>query len=221
MRPSVGSRSLTAPHVRCPRSGRAWTCGRAAPPAGATGCSPPGSRIDEHAERLGLVVDLASAAFRRIERAREAGAAASRIAAERHRTRALIEHSPLIVAIRMGPEHVLEMANGRYLQMVGRSRDLYGLPGRQTLPEVAAQGFFDLLDCVYLTGEPFHGQEVRAQFDRNGDGNLQEGWFNYTWAPLRDAEGRIIGTAMHGVDVTEQVQARLEAEAVRARFRSS
>ncbi|MDP2313097.1 MAG: ATP-binding protein [Pseudomonadota bacterium] len=173
---------------------------------------------DALAERFGLVIDLASAAFRRIERAREAGAAVSRLSAERHRTRALVEQSPLIVAIRMGPDHVLEMGNGRYHQMVGPSRDLYGRPGRETLPEVSAQGFFDRLDRVYATGEPFHGHEVRAQFDRLGDGNLTEGWFNYTWAPLRDAEGRIVGTAIHAVDVTEQVLARLEAEAARARF---
>jgi PAS domain S-box-containing protein len=175
----------------------------------------PGSEMEE---RFGLVVDLAASAFRRIERAREAGTAAARVAAERHRLRTLVDQSPMIVALRSGPDHVLEMANGRYLQMVGPMRDLYGRPGRETLPEVSAQGFFDRLDRVFATGEPYTGHEVRAVFDRTGDGRLSEGWYNYVWAPLRDAEAKIVGTAMHAVEVTEQVQARREAEAVRARF---
>lgn len=175
----------------------------------------PGSELQV---RFGLVVDLVAGAFRRIERAGEAGAAAARLAAERHRLRTLVEQSPLIVALRVGPDHVLEMANARYLQMVGPTRDLFGRPGRESLPEVAAQGFFDRLDRVFATGEPYRGHEVRALYDRDGDGRCTEGWFNYTWAPLRDADGRIVGTAMHAVEVTEHVQARLEAEAVRARF---
>ncbi len=169
-------------------------------------------------ERFDLVVDLVSAALRRIEREREAASSASRVVAERHRIHALIEQSPLIVALRTGPTHILEVANRRYLQMVGASRDLYGRPGRETLPEISAQGFFDALDRVYATGEPHYGHEVRAVFDRAGDGNFTEGWYNYTWAPLRSADGRIVGTAIHAVEVTEQVLARMEAEAARARF---
>jgi PAS domain S-box-containing protein len=214
-------------------SGEALGGGEEGPPVRglmARECGPPGRRDGilafvppdpappDWADLVDLVADLASAALRRVERTREAAVAAERMASERVRTRALIEQSPLIIALRMGPDHVLEMANARYLEMVGRNRDVLGRSGRESLPEVASQGFFDVLDRVYATGEPFVGKEVRARYAR-GPEHTHEGWYDYTWQPIRDSHGRVVGTAMHAVDVTDHVQARLEAEAVRSRFR--
>ena len=49
-----------------------------------------------------------------------------------------------------GPDHVDALVNDAYRRIVGE-RDLTGKPMREALPELAGQGFFELLDQVYAT----------------------------------------------------------------------
>jgi PAS domain S-box-containing protein len=126
-----------------------------------------------------------------------------------------LEDSPAIIAVRRGPDHVLTFANRRYREMVGEERSILGRPGREALPEVAAQGFFDHLDRVFHTGVPHVGHEARAVWDR-GAGRTEEGWYDYVWQALRDAQGAIVGTMLHALDVTDLVMARRAVEAERA-----
>ena len=60
--------------------------------------------------------------------------------------------SPAIICILRGPNHVFELANDMYLQLIG-NRDIINKPIQEALPELAGQGFFELLDKVYATGE--------------------------------------------------------------------
>lgn len=61
------------------------------------------------------------------------------------RLRAIFEQAPAFMAVVRGPEHVFELANPPYYQLVGH-RDLIGKPVREALPEVEDQGYFELLD---------------------------------------------------------------------------
>lgn len=128
-------------------------------------------------------------------------------AVQNERLRTLIEVAPAAIAVLRGPQHVFELANERYLQVVG-GRDLAGRPLREALPELAAQGVLEMFDRVYQTGEPYRGQEFRADLDRSGDGTLQEGYFDFVVQPLKDLRGETEGVLIHAVDVTEQVRAR-------------
>ena len=69
------------------------------------------------------------------------------------------------MAILRGPTHVFERVNDHYYQLVGH-RELLGKPVREGLPEIAGQGFFELLDQVYATGEAFVGKNMRAMLER-------------------------------------------------------
>jgi light-regulated signal transduction histidine kinase (bacteriophytochrome) len=119
--------------------------------------------------------------------------------------------APAAISTSRGSNHIIETANPLYLQLIG-NRDLIGKTAREAFPELEAQGFVQLLDQVYTTGEPFIGNEMRAVFDRNGDGVQEESFWNFVYQPLVDAEGKVYGIMTHAVEVTEQVRTRQEIE---------
>jgi PAS domain S-box-containing protein len=127
--------------------------------------------------------------------------------AESARLRTIFDLSPAFIATVRGADHVFEMANRAYYQLVGHRRIL-GRPVREALPEVVGQGFPDLLDRVFTTGEPYVGTEVRIQVQRVPDGELEERIVNFVYQPLPGEAGEIVGILAHGVDVTEAVHAR-------------
>lgn len=110
-----------------------------------------------------------------------------------------------------GPQHVLQLMNPPYSALIG-GRDVLGMPIREALPEVTGQGYFDPLDEVYRTGEPYFGNDGRVLLDRAGDGELQERYVNLIYLPSRDRSGDIDGVIVFGFDVTDEVIARRRLE---------
>ncbi|MDP9349001.1 MAG: PAS domain-containing protein, partial [Gemmatimonadota bacterium] len=130
---------------------------------------------------------------------------------ERSRLQTVFRQAPAFIVTLRGPDHVFEMANPPYYQLVGH-RDILGRPVREALPEVVEQGFVDLLDQVYRTGEPFVGNEVLVRLQRGAKGPLEERFVNFVYQPLEEAGGSVSGILAHGVDVTDLVNARRQAE---------
>ena len=124
----------------------------------------------------------------------------------------MFKHAPAFMCTFRGPDHVVEMVNDRYLQLVG-NRDLIGKPVRQALPEIDGQGFVELLDAVYATGEPFLGVDIAFQLQRLPGSRLEQRFLDVVYSALRDADGAISGVLGHGVDQTER---RLAEEELRA-----
>jgi signal transduction histidine kinase/ActR/RegA family two-component response regulator len=83
-----------------------------------------------------------------------------------------------------------------------------GLPVRQALKELAGQGFYEILDGVYETGERFVGRDVPATFDRQGDGVGEEAFVTFVYEAFRNLEGGIAGIFVIAFDVTDTVRAR-------------
>jgi signal transduction histidine kinase len=130
---------------------------------------------------------------------------------ERERLNAVFEQAPAFLATLRGPEHIFEMANPSYFQLVGH-RDIIGKPVREALPEIEGQGYFELLDEVCTSGKPFVGNEARVLLQRELDGPLEELFVNFVYQPLLEPDGSVSGIFAHGVDVTDQVRARQEVE---------
>ncbi|MFN3651730.1 MAG: PAS domain S-box protein [Armatimonadota bacterium] len=126
---------------------------------------------------------------------------------ERQRLRDVFTQAPAFIAALRGPDHVFEIANPAYLQLVGH-REILGKPVREALPEVEGQGYFELLDRVCETGEPFVGTEMPVTIQHEPGGPPQEVIVNFVFQPLREADGSISGVFVHGVDVTEHVRTR-------------
>jgi PAS domain S-box-containing protein len=156
---------------------------------------------------LGAIADgLALAVDRdRVQAAREE--LLHEVQVERSRLSTVFQESPAFIAMVRGPDHVFEMANPPYYQLVAH-REIVGKPVREALPEVVEQGFVDLLDSVYRTGEPFVGSEVKVLLQRHPDAAWEENYLNFVYQPLTGADGSVTGILVHGVDVTEMVEAR-------------
>lgn len=122
----------------------------------------------------------------------------------------LFLQSPAFMAVTRGPDHVLVNANPTYYDLVG-SREIIGRPVREAFPELEGQGFLERLDEVYRTGEPHVGSEAPVRLERDGARETLYVCFGYH--PLKDDDGEVWGTLMHGVDVTERVRSREELEA--------
>jgi PAS domain S-box-containing protein len=126
--------------------------------------------------------------------------------AERDRLRALFQRAPGFMCILQGPDLVFEFMNEAYQQLVGH-RDLTGLPVRQALPEIEGQGFFEILDEVYRTGEPFIGRSMPVDIQREPGGLLEKRFVNLIYQPIVEADGSISGIFAEGHDVTHQMRA--------------
>jgi PAS domain S-box-containing protein len=97
-------------------------------------------------------------------------------------------------------------------QALFKNRKLLGLPVREARPELESQGYVDLLDKVYATGEAYVGREARVLQDRAGDGKLEETFFNFIYQPMFAADGKVEGIIIFGFDVTAQVKERHRGE---------
>ena len=128
---------------------------------------------------------------------------------ENQRLMALFEQAPGIFAVLRGPRHVFEIANESYLQLIGR-RELIGKPAREALPEVADQGFFELLDQVYQSGQPFVGHAVPVRVQREASAPLEERFVDFVYQPIRGPKGDVEGIFVEGSDVT--MRKRVEDE---------
>ncbi len=128
---------------------------------------------------------------------------------ENQRLMALFEQAPGIFAVLRGPDHVFEIANESYLQLIGR-RKLIGMPAREALPEVADQGFFELLDQVYQSGQPFVGHAVPVRVQREASAPLEERYVDFVYQPIRGPKGDVEGIFVEGSDVT--MRKRVEDE---------
>jgi len=129
-----------------------------------------------------------------------------RLETERNRLVEMFMQAPGFVAIMSGPDHRFQMHNDAYSQLIGH-RDIAGKPVRQALPELEGQGFYDLLDSVFATGEPYEGRESAAQLQRKPDGLLETVYLNFIYQPIRDDAGAVVGIFVQGHDITENVLA--------------
>ncbi|MGB3206710.1 MAG: PAS domain S-box protein, partial [Crinalium sp.] len=167
-----------------------------------------GATLEESPDRgIALAVDLTER--KQAEEARDKALAQAEAA--RAELQRVFMQAPAVIQVSRGTNHVIEAANPLYVQVAGK-RELIGKPTREAFPELEGQGFFELLDQVYATCQPFVGKEMRVMIDRNDDGVLEESFWNFVYQPLVDGDGKVYGIMTHAVEVTEQVIARQEIE---------
>jgi two-component system, cell cycle sensor histidine kinase and response regulator CckA len=137
---------------------------------------------------------------------------------ERNRLAAMFQQAPAFIAVLRGPDHVFELANDAYHQLVG-FRDLLGRPLAEAVPELVEQGFADLLDRVRESGEPFVGRQMPVQLRRMPETPLERRYVDFVYQPFDEADGSRAGVLVHGVDVTEQVLAVTDVRESEERYR--
>jgi signal transduction histidine kinase/DNA-binding response OmpR family regulator len=158
--------------------------------------------------------ELVARVAAQLERARAQQIIKQKSEAERRRLHSLLMEAPAAIAILRGPKLVFELANQRCRRIFG-NREVIGRPGREALPELVEQGVWDLLERIYLTGQPFVADEFATQLDVGGGSDGQQ-FFNWVAQPTHDEEDRIDGVMIFAVEVTEQAVARREVDLARA-----
>jgi PAS domain S-box-containing protein len=129
----------------------------------------------------------------------------------RNQWRDFFVEAPAAMALLSGPDHRFVFANRAYLRMAGRERnEVIGKLVRDVLPELVDQGFLDLLNRVYQTGEAFLASAHEAILMRSG--REETFYVDFTYYPMRSLAGEIEGILFQGIDVTEQVLARVQLE---------
>jgi signal transduction histidine kinase len=124
----------------------------------------------------------------------------------------LFMQAPAPICVFRGMELVFEMANDLYFRVAGRGEDILGRSLLEAIPEARGQGFDDILRGVMTSGEAFIGKEMPLRIDRRGKGELEDTWWTFIYAPLRNSRGVIDRVMALVHDVTEQVRASKERE---------
>jgi len=118
----------------------------------------------------------------------------------------LFQQAPAFFTVLRGPQHTFERINPLYQQLLG-PRSLIGKTVRDAVPEAEGQGFIEILDKVYQTGEPFIGRSTPIQLARLGSEVLDQRFLDFVYQPMRDADGTVSGIIVLGADVTEAKRA--------------
>lgn len=130
---------------------------------------------------------------------------------ERQQFYDLFSEAPSCMGILSGPDHRFEMANPLYLELIGK-KDIIGKSVKEVLPEIAVQGFIEILDRVNQTGKTFSANEMIIKLDVNNTGKPVDKYLNFIYQPYIGRDGKPDGILFFAVDVTEQVMSRKKIE---------
>lgn len=147
-------------------------------------------------------------------------AAEEKIRESEAKLKSIIAAAPAAIGLFVGRDLVIEMPNQTFIDIVGKGDTITGKPLREAMPELITEGqpFLRILDDVYTSGEMFqtHGSQVKIV----QNGVMTQHYYNFTYTPLFDTEGKVYAILDIAVDVTEQVFARKRIEESEQRFQN-
>ena len=138
---------------------------------------------------------------------------------EHARLAAMFDQAPGFMALLEGPGHRFVQVNHAYKTLIS-GRDVVGKTLAEALPEAVAQGFGDLLDSLYASGQVYSGAAVPFTIGATGDLPARDAFLDFVYQPLRDAGGAVYGIFVQGVDVTDRVLAEQAMRASETLFRT-
>lgn len=133
-----------------------------------------------------------------------------------HRIRSFVESAPFPIGVYTGREMRIQFVNGAILEVWGKDNEVVGKTFAEVLPELKGQGVYEQLDGVYTTGVPFHARNRRIDLVMHG--KLKTFYFNYSYTPLFDSNGKVYGVMNTAADVTDLNVAKKKLEESEARF---
>lgn len=130
----------------------------------------------------------------------------------------LVAHAPVAMAVFKGPDHIVEVANAKALELWNRTAgEVMNKPLVEGMPEIKDQGIEPILAEVFATGKRFIANERPVKLIR--DGKLQNTYINLVYEALKGAADTVYGIVAIGIEVTEQVVSRLRIEEAEERAR--
>lgn len=134
------------------------------------------------------------------------------------RFRALIEEAPVATCLFVGPEMRVEVINARMVEAWGKDFSVKNKPLIEALPELKGQPFMDILADVYSSGKAYVATAARV--DLVVDGKLGIYYYDFTYKPLLDAEGKVYAIINVSINVTDRIIAQRKLEESEAKLRN-
>ena len=131
---------------------------------------------------------------------------ARRIAGELDDLRRLFAQAPSFMAMLRGLDHRIVLANAAYMQLIGH-RDVLGRTVAEALPDAAEQGYVDLLDQVYGSGEAYTSNGAKYAVQVMAGGPVTERFVDFIYQPVTGQAGTVVGIFVEGYDVTDRIKA--------------
>jgi PAS domain S-box-containing protein len=129
-----------------------------------------------------------------------------RLMTEVERQRRMFLKAPGFIAVLRGPDHVYEYVNEAYVAIAG-PRDFIGRGVREAHPELEGQGFYELLDRVFRTGERFIARAMPIRLSTEASTRF----IDFVYEPMRDEAGEVHGIFVGGHDVTAHKEAERQS----------
>jgi len=130
---------------------------------------------------------------------------------ERRHLQRLFDQAPGFIAITQGPEHVLQIANRAFHELVG-TREVIGSPAFKAFPQLESRAVADLLQQVYVTGRPYVGRNLAVRVRPEGGGKAERRFVDFVFQPVLTEDDQVNGIFCQGHDVTAQVLAQEELQ---------
>ncbi len=131
----------------------------------------------------------------------------ARLASERQVLYNSFMNAPAGIAILKGNTHIYEFANDTYEKLVGKTI-VIGNTVQEHFPEIEEQGYIEMLNTVFSTGEAFINNEIPIELNIKGDGILEKLFLKLVVQPLKHENGNTDRMMVHALDITEAVNAR-------------
>ncbi|WKN45216.1 PAS domain-containing sensor histidine kinase [Tunicatimonas pelagia] len=141
------------------------------------------------------------------------------LAAERNLLSTLFVQAPAAVAVFRGAQYIIEWANTAFVELLGQTQQqALNTPLFDLLPELAGQGYEELLHQTMTTGDPYVAKELPFQINRYG--RPETGYWDFMYYPLRDEQHKVTGIVMVATEVTQRVEVRRVLEKSETYFRT-
>jgi PAS domain S-box-containing protein len=146
--------------------------------------------------------------------------ARKKLEASEAKLRSIIAAAPAAIGLFIGRDLIIEHPNQTFINIVGKGPDIVGKPLREAMPELITEGqpFLQILDDVYTSGKMFQSFGSQVKIVQNGV--MTYSYYNFTYTPLFDAQGKVYAILDIAIDVTGEIKARKSLEESEARFRS-
>jgi len=145
--------------------------------------------------------------------------ARSKVEDSEQKIRQLVENAPFPIAVYVGKEMRIELANDSIIKVWGKGPDVIGKKYTEILPELKNEPIFKQVETVYETGQSFHSNNARI--DILVDNVLKTSYFNYSFTPLFDLNGKVYAVMNTAVEITDLFLAKQKIEKSDKRFRET
>jgi signal transduction histidine kinase len=126
------------------------------------------------------------------------------------RDRLLLE-APVGTAVLVGPDLVFQLANQVYRDIVG-IEDIIGKSFTEVFPQLVGTDDHQNLLNTYRTGITYTGKERHLRMKVKGSEQLEDKYYSYGLAPLRNLSGSVYGLMSIVIDITPHIVALRDIE---------